>query len=40
MNNLRLPSQLHKNANYHMFKNGIKPMWEDPANANVSTVGR
>ncbi|GFZ47218.1 hypothetical protein JCM24511_04961 [Saitozyma sp. JCM 24511] len=33
MNNLRLPSQLHKNANYHMFKNGIKPMWEDPANA-------
>jgi hypothetical protein len=39
MNNLRLPSQLQKNANYHMFKNGIKPMWEDTANAKVSGEG-
>lgn len=31
---LRRPSQLERNANYHLFKNGIKPMWEDPANAN------
>jgi hypothetical protein len=37
MNNLRLPSHLNKNANYHMFKNRIKPMWEDPANAKVCT---
>ena len=22
------------NANYHVFKSGIKPMWEDPANKN------
>ncbi|CCV00172.1 unnamed protein product [Malassezia sympodialis ATCC 42132] len=27
-------SRLEKNANYHLFKQGIKPMWEDPANAN------
>ncbi|WFD21323.1 hypothetical protein MCAP1_003584 [Malassezia caprae] len=27
-------SRLEKNANYHLFKRGIKPMWEDPANAN------
>ncbi|ODN97342.1 translation initiation factor 4E [Cryptococcus wingfieldii CBS 7118] len=33
-NNIRLPSQLSPSSNYHMFKNGIRPMWEDPANAN------
>ncbi|ORY33011.1 translation initiation factor eIF 4e-like domain-containing protein [Naematelia encephala] len=33
-NNIRLPSQLARNSNYHLFKNGIRPMWEDPANAN------
>ena len=33
-NNVRLPSSLSNNSNYHMFKNGIRPMWEDPANAN------
>ncbi len=32
---LKPPSQLEKNSNYHLFKDGIKPMWEDPANANV-----
>lgn len=30
---LRRPSQLERNSNYHLFKDGIKPMWEDPANA-------
>ncbi|UZJ52119.1 hypothetical protein CBS101457_001439 [Exobasidium rhododendri] len=29
---LRRPSQLERNSNYHLFKNGIKPMWEDAAN--------
>jgi len=27
------PSRMDCNANYHFFKKGIKPMWEDPANA-------
>lgn len=30
---LHRPSRLEKNANYHLFKRGVKPMWEDPANA-------
>ncbi|KAE8250399.1 hypothetical protein A4X13_0g4766 [Tilletia indica] len=30
---LRRPSSLDRNSNYHLFKDGIKPMWEDPANA-------
>jgi len=30
---LKPPSLLEKNSNYHIFKSGIKPMWEDPANA-------
>ncbi|KAF9348708.1 hypothetical protein BGX34_002285, partial [Mortierella sp. NVP85] len=28
------PHKMEHNTNYHMFKDGIKPMWEDPANAN------
>lgn len=32
-NNMRKPSGLEFNANYHIFKTGIKPMWEDPQNA-------
>lgn len=32
---LKPPSQLEKNSNYHLFKDGIKPMWEDKANAEV-----
>ncbi|KAG0299302.1 hypothetical protein BGZ98_010153 [Dissophora globulifera] len=28
------PHKMENSANYHLFKNGIKPMWEDPANAN------
>jgi len=31
---LKLPSKLERNSNYHLFKSGIKPMWEDEANAN------
>lgn len=30
---LKPPSALERNSNYHLFKEGIKPMWEDPANA-------
>jgi translation initiation factor 4E len=30
---IKRPSTLERNANYHLFKDGIKPMWEDPANA-------
>lgn len=31
---IKRPSQLDKHSNYHLFKSGVKPMWEDPANAN------
>lgn len=31
---LKPPSKLEKNSNYHLFKEKIKPMWEDEANAN------
>ncbi|KAG7096374.1 hypothetical protein E1B28_003818 [Marasmius oreades] len=31
---LKPPSKLERNSNYHLFKEGIKPMWEDPANKN------
>jgi translation initiation factor 4E len=31
---LKPPSLLEKNSNYHIFKSGIKPMWEDKANEN------
>lgn len=31
---LKPPSKLDRNSNYHLFKSGIKPMWEDEANAN------
>jgi translation initiation factor 4E len=29
---LKLPSQIPAGANYHLFKKGIKPAWEDPHN--------
>jgi len=32
-NHLVKPSKLEMNSNYHFFKNGIKPMWEDAANS-------
>ncbi|KAF8975509.1 hypothetical protein BGZ46_009069 [Entomortierella lignicola] len=28
------PRNMENSSNYHLFKDGIKPMWEDPANAN------
>jgi len=33
-NHMAKPSQLANNANYHLFKKDIKPMWEDKANSN------
>ncbi|KAF6767539.1 Translation Initiation factor eIF- 4e [Kalmanozyma brasiliensis GHG001] len=30
---LRRPSQLDRHSSYHVFKDGIKPMWEDARNA-------
>jgi len=32
-NHLVKPSKLEINSNYHFFKDGIKPMWEDSANS-------
>ncbi|KAJ3181903.1 hypothetical protein HDU85_003419 [Gaertneriomyces sp. JEL0708] len=32
-NNVLKASQLPHGANYHLFKEGIQPMWEDPQNA-------
>jgi translation initiation factor 4E len=32
-NHLVKPSRLEINSNYHFFKEGIKPMWEDSANS-------
>ncbi|GAA6033100.1 hypothetical protein JCM8097_002944 [Rhodosporidiobolus ruineniae] len=32
-NNIIPPSLLSANSNYYLFKEGIKPAWEDPANA-------
>lgn len=31
-NALKPPSQLQTGSNYHLFKQGIQPEWEDPAN--------
>lgn len=31
-NNIHSPSQLAHGSNYHLFKHGIKPMWEHEAN--------
>jgi translation initiation factor 4E len=33
-NHMAKPSQLGNNANYHLFKGDIKPMWEDHSNVN------
>eukprot|EP00039_Didymoeca_costata_P018627 m.334276 g.334276 ORF g.334276 m.334276 type:complete len:218 (-) comp17324_c0_seq1:968-1621(-) len=32
-NNAKTPQDIPKMSNYHLFKEGIKPMWEDPRNA-------
>ena len=29
---IKKPGQMELSSNYHFFKTGIKPMWEDPAN--------
>eukprot|EP00052_Salpingoeca_macrocollata_P024439 m.218368 g.218368 ORF g.218368 m.218368 type:complete len:250 (-) comp22252_c1_seq2:26-775(-) len=34
INHLCPPSGLEHSANYHFFRHGIKPMWEDDANKN------
>jgi len=31
-NNIVAPSRISNGSNYHMFLNGVKPMWEDEAN--------
>lgn len=31
-NNIKPSSGLALNGNYHLFKEGVQPMWEDPAN--------
>lgn len=33
-NNVKPPSQIGDKCNYHIFKEGIEPMWEDPSNEN------
>lgn len=33
-NNLMSPSKLQLQSNYHLFKEGVMPAWEDPQNAN------
>ncbi|EPQ27887.1 uncharacterized protein PFL1_04631 [Pseudozyma flocculosa PF-1] len=33
-NNVVPPSELPQKANYYLFKDGVKPAWEDPANTN------
>ena len=34
MNHIKRPGSLEVGSNYHLFKQGIKPMWEDSANQN------
>eukprot|EP00954_Amorphochlora_amoebiformis_P026193 1377851-Amorphochlora_amoeboformis.AAC.2 len=34
LNHMTKPTQVEPGANYHLFKENIKPMWEDKANAN------
>eukprot|EP00760_Papus_ankaliazontas_P038283 PhM_4_TR9049/c0_g1_i1/m.9060/K03259/EIF4E; translation initiation factor 4E len=31
-NNIKRPSSLEFGSDYHMFRRGVKPAWEDPAN--------
>lgn len=31
-NNIKPASQLSPHSNYHLFREGIQPMWEDPSN--------
>mmetsp|Transcript_11477 Transcript_11477/g.15882 ORF Transcript_11477/g.15882 Transcript_11477/m.15882 type:complete len:284 (+) Transcript_11477:3-854(+) len=34
LNHMTKPTQVEHGANYHLFKENIKPMWEDKANSN------
>eukprot|EP01120_Amphizonella_sp_Union-15-10_P002346 TRINITY_DN1251_c0_g1_i6.p1 TRINITY_DN1251_c0_g1~~TRINITY_DN1251_c0_g1_i6.p1 ORF type:complete len:199 (-),score=35.28 TRINITY_DN1251_c0_g1_i6:45-641(-) len=34
LNHIAKPSQLTINSNYHLFKKGVKPLWEDSNNIN------
>jgi translation initiation factor 4E len=34
INNVKPASNLALNSNYHLFKEGVQPMWEDPVNRN------
>mmetsp|Transcript_28897 Transcript_28897/g.32103 ORF Transcript_28897/g.32103 Transcript_28897/m.32103 type:complete len:141 (+) Transcript_28897:88-510(+) len=34
-NNIRPASKLERKSTYHLFKEGVKPMWEDPTNEKV-----
>ena len=33
INNIRPPTRLRDGSNYHLFKENVKPTWEDPINA-------
>ena len=33
VNNIRPPNRLKEGSNYHLFKDGIRPTWEDVQNA-------
>ncbi|CAJ0562407.1 unnamed protein product, partial [Mesorhabditis spiculigera] len=33
-NHIQKPSSLHPGSDYYIFKEGIRPMWEDPRNIN------
>lgn len=33
-NNVKPASHLSLNSNYHIFREGVEPMWEDPENVN------
>mmetsp|Transcript_7174 Transcript_7174/g.10770 ORF Transcript_7174/g.10770 Transcript_7174/m.10770 type:complete len:230 (+) Transcript_7174:108-797(+) len=33
-NNIQQPSKLSTSSNYHLFKDGVQPMWEDAENIN------
>ncbi|KAI9502992.1 eukaryotic translation initiation factor 4E [Coemansia spiralis] len=38
-NNVAMASDLPSGSNYHMFREGVRPEWEDPANANGGRWG-
>ncbi|KAJ2809231.1 eukaryotic translation initiation factor 4E [Coemansia furcata] len=38
-NNVAIAFDIPNGANFHLFRKGIRPMWEDPANANGGKWG-